>query len=298
MNDVRWDEVPTLYGAGPRDRAYALRTDEDGEDVRPVRRRRARRAPADRARTTCARRTARASARRATSRPGALAQLLDRPLGVKGVEQPVAPRAAASIPETEESARASIPLGVRTLGRAVSLLDYEDFARAFTGVAKANAAVLPLRGGRTVVVTVAFEGGDRLDDLADVAADARRPARRGASCSPGRPQTFRLALKVAVDPAYEADAVLAGVEAALRAAYSFDARALRPSRSSARRSMAVAHTVAGVLARRRRPALHGHDRRASPTGCSRSGPPSAPGGTAIPAGVLVLDAAPFDWLEG
>ena len=49
----------------------------------------------------------------------------------------------------------------------MSLLDYEDFARAFIGVAKANAAVLTLRAGRTIVVTVAFEGGDRLDDLGD-----------------------------------------------------------------------------------------------------------------------------------
>ena len=31
VNDVRWDEVPTLFGAGPRDRAYALRTDEHGK---------------------------------------------------------------------------------------------------------------------------------------------------------------------------------------------------------------------------------------------------------------------------
>jgi hypothetical protein len=65
VNDVRWDEVPTLYGAAPRDRAYALRTDEQGKTYvqfgdgeRGARCRRAR--------TTCARRTARASARRAT----------------------------------------------------------------------------------------------------------------------------------------------------------------------------------------------------------------------------------------
>ena len=55
---------------------------------------------------------------------------------------------------------------MRTLGRAVSLLDYEDFARAFSGVAKAQARRAPAARGPTVVVTVAFEGGDRLDDLA------------------------------------------------------------------------------------------------------------------------------------
>ena len=42
----------------------------------------------------------------------------------------------------------------------------------------------------------------------------------------GTTETFRLALKVVVDPAYEQDAVLSSVEAALRDAYSFDARGL------------------------------------------------------------------------
>ena len=36
----------------------------------------------------------------------------------------------------------TIPLTTRTLGRAVSVLDYEDFARAFSGIAKAQAQVL------------------------------------------------------------------------------------------------------------------------------------------------------------
>ena len=60
--------------------------------------------------------------------------------GSKGVENP-APASGGVDPETEDAARRSIPLGVRTLGRAVSLLDYEDYALAFTGVVKANATV-------------------------------------------------------------------------------------------------------------------------------------------------------------
>ncbi len=137
VNDVRWDEVPTLYGAASRDRAYALRTDEqgkayvqfgDGEHG---------------ARLPSGSNNVRAKYRKGIGaagnvKPGALAQLLDRPLGVKGVSNPSAASGGVD-PESEDSARASIPLGVRTLGRAVSLLDYEDFARAFSGVAKAHA---------------------------------------------------------------------------------------------------------------------------------------------------------------
>ena len=63
----------------------------------------------------------------------------------------------------------------------------------------------------------------------------------------GVTQTFRLALKVAVDPAYEAAAVLSSVEAALRSAYAFEAREFgQPVFHS--EIDAVCHSVAGVLA--------------------------------------------------
>ena len=54
VNDIAWSEQPTLFGAGPADRAYTLETDEQGRDVRCFRRWRARRAPAER-RQQCAR---------------------------------------------------------------------------------------------------------------------------------------------------------------------------------------------------------------------------------------------------
>jgi predicted phage baseplate assembly protein len=224
---------------------------------------------------------------------GALVQLLDRPLGVKGVSNPAAATGGVD-PEPEQDARATIPLAVRTLGRAVSILDYEDYARAFTGVAKADAAVLSLRAGHTVVVTVAFTGGERLDDLASSLRTHGDPHVEVLTLA-GTTETFRLALKVAADPAYDADAVLAGVEGALRAAFSFDARDfVQPVYLS--EVDAVAHTVPGVLA----------------VDVDRLYKGSAPGladrllaqepavdasGDAIPAGLLVLDDGPLDWLE-
>jgi hypothetical protein len=292
VNDVLWDEVPTLYGAGRRDRAYSLRTDEEGkayvqfgDGVRGTR-------------LPSGSNNVRAKYRKGLGaagnvKPGALAQLLDRPLGVKGVSNPSAPSGGVD-PESEKSARASIPLGVRTLGRAVSLLDYEDFARAFSGVAKASAAVLQLRAGRTVVVTVAFEGGDRLGDLA-TALQTHGDPRVELVVLAGTTQTFKLALKVAVDPAYEPDAVLSGVESALRKAYSFEARAFTdPVFLSGIES--VAHTVAGVLA-------VDVDRLYTGTTAGLADrllaqrPAVGANGTAIPAGVLELHEAPFDWLE-
>ena len=30
VGDIEWSELPTLFGAGPTDRVYTLRTDEQG----------------------------------------------------------------------------------------------------------------------------------------------------------------------------------------------------------------------------------------------------------------------------
>lgn len=292
VNDVRWEEVPTLYGAGPRDRAYVLRADEaevayvqfgDGQKG---------------SRPPTGSNNVRAVYRKGLGAPGnvkagALAQLLDRPLGVKGVGNPLAASGGVD-PESEDAARASIPLGVRTLGRAVSLLDYEDFARAFAGVVKANATMLPLRSGRTIVVTVAFDGGDRIEDLATALRKHGDP-RVDLLVLAGTTATFRLAAKVAVDPAYEQDTVLVGVETALRAAYSFDARDLtEPVFLSD--IVAVAHRVAGVLAVDVDRLYAGTTPAIAPR-LPAQRPEVGVGGTPIPAGVLVLDPAPFDWLE-
>jgi predicted phage baseplate assembly protein len=293
VNDVRWDEVPTLFGARPRDRAYALRTDENGKAYVQF-------GDGDRgARLPTGSNNVRATYRKGIGaagnvKPGALAQLLDRPLGVKGVSNPLAANGGVD-PESEDAARTSIPLGVRTLGRAVSLLDYEDYARAFTGVVKANASVLPLRGGRTIVVTVAFEGGERLTDLEDALRKHGDP-RVQVLVLEGTTETFRLALRVVVDAAYEQDTVLSAVDAALRAAYSFDARGLgEPVYRS--EILETAHTVAGVL---------GVDVDALYTGTTPDNsadrliaqrPDVDSAGDAIPAGVLVLDDDPLDKLE-
>jgi hypothetical protein len=285
VNDVRWDEVPTLFGTRPQERLYALRSDEHGKAYVQF-------GDGDRgARLPTGSNNVRAKYRKGIGaagnvKPGALAQLLDRPLGVKGVSNPLAASGGVD-PESEDAARTSIPLGVRTLGRA-------DYARAFTGVVKASATVLPLRGGRTIVVTVAFDFGERLADLGDALRTHGDP-RVQVVVLEGTTETFRLALKVVVDPAYEQDAVLAGVEAALRDAFSFEARGLTEPVSLSE-IVATAHTVAGVL---------GVDVDLLYTGTTpdreerllAQRPDVDAAGDPIAAGVLVLDPGPLDALE-
>ena len=66
-----------------------------------------------------------------------LTLLGSRPLGVVGVTNPVEAGDAADA-DNPDDLRRNAPLPIHTLDRIVSLRDYEDFARAFTGVAKAR----------------------------------------------------------------------------------------------------------------------------------------------------------------
>lgn len=251
VGDVQWQRRDTLYGAGPTERVFTLVTDEhdqawvqfgDGERG---------------ARLPSAANNLRASYRKGLGAEGnvraeALSQALSRPLGFKGVSNP-APASGGSPPESADEARASLPLGTRTLGRVVSVLDYEDFARAWAGIAKAQARVLRLAHGPVVTVTVAGASQPVL-----TAVNPVRQQLLAAMRAQGDPHVqlrllamvprwYRVGLKVRCDAAYEAAQVLAAVEAALRAQGSFAQRALGQA-LHASDVVAAAHAVPGVMA--------------------------------------------------
>lgn len=228
VNDVEWAERRSFFDAGPDDRGFTLRIDDDGK---------ARIQFGDGehgSRLPTGRDNVLASYRRGIGAggnvgAGRLSQLMTRPLGLKGVTNP-APAAGGADPDDAASARRTMPLGVRTLGRAVSIRDYEDFARAFTGIAKARAAVLNLRAGRTVVVTVAGADGvtfapghPTLTRLVNALRASGDPLVR-FEVLPHREAHFRLELRVKLDPARVPETVLRAVETALRDAFSFEAR--------------------------------------------------------------------------
>jgi hypothetical protein len=200
--------------------------------------------------------------------------------------------------EPEDHARESIPLPVRTLGRAVSLQDYADFALAFTGIGRAVASVLPLRGGRSIVVTVADAAGHQpgtttIDRLQKTLRDQGDPNVL-VRVVPCRPATFRVALKVTVDPARERPLVLAAVEAALRTRYGASARDIG---GAVHRSevIAVAASVVGVVA----VDLDRLYRDATPALQERLVAEAAAvgAGDVVAAELLSLSPDPFDWLK-
>lgn len=251
VDAVEWSERATLYDAVRGERVYTVRSDEQGKTwVQFGDGERGARLPSGQT-------NVRARYRKGLGVAGnlpeeRLTQPMSRPLGLKSVSNPLAAEGGTD-PESADEARTSIPLGTRTLSRAVSLLDYEDFARAFSGIAKAQAQVLSLLGGRTVAITVAGPQGTVLSST--------HPARQNllaalkASGDPHVPvvllghqaSPFHIGLKIKRDPAYERDALLAAVEAALRAHFGFDRRALgQPVLQS--EVIAVAHAVPGVVA--------------------------------------------------
>jgi predicted phage baseplate assembly protein len=137
VDGVRWDEAESFVDAGPRDELYVTRRADDGKTAvifgdgvngaRP---------PSGAENVTADYRTGIGSPGLVGA--GALTLLAVRPPGVKDVTNPNASEGAED-PETRDAARANAPLTVTTLGRIVSLSDYEDFARAFSGVGKARA---------------------------------------------------------------------------------------------------------------------------------------------------------------
>ncbi|HEY5308700.1 MAG TPA: baseplate J/gp47 family protein, partial [Casimicrobiaceae bacterium] len=216
IGDIEWTEQSTLFGLGPTERVYAVTTDEQGKTWVAFGN------GVHGARLPSGVNNVRASYRQGLGKGGNVAadkltQLMTRPLGLKSVSNPVLAQGGTD-PEPADQARRTMPLGTRTLGRAVSLLDYEDFAMAFTGIAKAQAQVLQLHGGPTIAITVAGQDGVSLattnplwSNLLSALKNSGDPHVRVTLLS-YQPSTFFVGLKVKRDPAYALKPLLAAVE--------------------------------------------------------------------------------------
>ena len=183
---------------------------------------------------------------------GALNILMSRPLGLTGAINPL-PSSGGADPEDVTAIRANAPLTVRTLDRAVSAIDYQDFAQGYAGIAKAEARLLANGLAEIVHLTVAGEGGEQVlpgaalfDGLAGAIAAGSDPYRK-VLISTYRPATFRLGARVRIDPAYLPALVLQAVEAQLRVSFGFAARAFSQTVWMSE-IVAAMHQVAGVIA--------------------------------------------------
>jgi len=231
VNNLQWREAGDFLDSGPADRVFVTRMDDKqqftiqfGDGVAG-------------ARTPTGQINIRAAYRKGIGSPGMvqagqLSQALDRPQGLKSCTNPDAATGGAD-PDSAADARLSAPLHVLTLDRVVSLEDYLNFARAFSGIAKALATWTCVGNARGVFLTVAgangatFQAGD--PTIANLTAALRKAGNPFAPLvvASFTPVLFQIGASVRVDSVdYERAQVLARVWQALSTAFSFAQRDL------------------------------------------------------------------------
>jgi len=251
VNDLLWHETRALYGHGAKDHVYIARRDNEGNTTVQFG------DGVTGARLPSGQNNIRAKYRKGIGleglvKTGQLSMLLSRPLGIKGVVNPQDATGAQN-PEQLGDARTNAPLRVLTLDRVISLIDYENFACSFAGIAKALATWTWDGRSRGVMLTVAGPNGAAVE-----AGSATYDNLLGAIRAAGdpfvelhvktyRPAYFRFAGNVKIDADFEADKVLAAVEQALRGNFAFSARSFgQPVMLSA--VISVIQAVSGVIA--------------------------------------------------
>jgi hypothetical protein len=230
-NNLRWSQTPSLLSAGPADRVFVTATNPAGQTVvqfgnglqgaRP---------PTGLANIRAVYRTGLGSAGMVSA--GQLSQPLDRPQGLSSVTNPAAASGGAD-PATAAQARASAPLPTLTIGRVVSLEDYQNYALGFAGIGMALATWTWLGEVRGVFLTVAGTGGAVLSAGDPVLGALAGAIRLGGDpnvplqIASYRPVPFTFSAGVVVETAsYAPPAVLAQVWQDLAAAFAFGRRQL------------------------------------------------------------------------
>jgi len=299
-NGVLWHEAPNFFDRGPGERVYVTHTSEAGkttvefgdglEGARPP-------TGSDNIRATY--RKGMGTGGNVDARQ--LSLLLTRPAGVRGVTNPLL-ASGGTDREPGDSIRRNAAVTIMTMDRVVSLKDYGDFAAAFAGVAKAMASPWIWSGhARGVFLTVAGPGGADLSSDGSTYANLLAAIRKaGGSHVPVRMQSyrkafFRLSGTVTVAADAQVDVVVAAVEAALRASFSFEVRSFgQPVDLSD--VMAVMQAVPGVIAiDLDELARTDHISRIRVTGPLPAALPQvARNGVLLAAELLVLDPRPVD----
>jgi hypothetical protein len=227
VNNLLWDEAPSLYGLGPKDQEYIVRIDDDakatvifGDGLKGAR------LPTGVNNVVATYRSG--IGLDGDVDAGSLTILQSKPFGVRGVTNPLNASGGAD-PEKMSNARDHAPLTVRTLDRIVSVDDYQDFASAFAGIGKAQAVDLWSGEHHLVSLTIAGSDGKPIEDdkflenFSDALDAARDPAQQVKVTSFDQ-LLFDLTTKVAVDRHYIVDDVFSDIQAALVDAFSFARR--------------------------------------------------------------------------
>ncbi|HUI83255.1 MAG TPA: putative baseplate assembly protein [Candidatus Binatia bacterium] len=251
VSGVDWTEVPTLYRQSPSAQVFETLNQSDGttdaifgDGVEGAT------LPTGQNNLQANYRIGSGSAGNVAA--GALSTLMDRPLGVGGVTNPQAATGGQDA-QSVDDIRSNAPQTVLTLGRAVSITDYQSYAATFAGISKAYAIWIPSGPGRGVFLTVAGVNGEALP-----ASSPTMGYLIDSLQSYGNPlipitvvsfleTLFSLSADVQYDPLHDQPTVQAQILATLSETYSFANRTFGQGVSSDEIA-AVVQGVPGVIA--------------------------------------------------
>ncbi|MGZ5276542.1 MAG: hypothetical protein ACXWCU_11525 [Caldimonas sp.] len=218
VGGVLWRRVASLFARGPREPIYIVREDADGKSfVQFGDGRTGARLPSGRGNVVAHWRTG--------SGAHGLPAGADKPSAAKrlpGFDDlwMLEPATGGAAPESAAHARLAAPTTMQSLGRIVSLADFEAEALSLPGVLKARAAWQVQDGAPLVVLTVLCASAEPADaaaiDLAlRRALAARGPARWPLAVRNGSRQRILIGLAVAADPSLRSEDIALAIAAAL-----------------------------------------------------------------------------------
>ncbi len=252
INNLLWNEVPNFLGSAPGDRVFVTRPNPSGgpflqfgDGIRG-------------SRTPTGTSNIQAQYRKGIGvagmvAAGQLTQPLDRPQGLQYVTNP-GPATGGADPASPSTAQQSAPLPTVTLGRVVSLEDYQNFALGFPGISMALATWTRFGSQSGIFLTLAGEGGTQLEASDPIVQNLVQAYQNyGLPNVPVlpvsyMPQNFEIGMKVLVDaPTYDPTIVIPQVWQALTDAFAFGQ--LTPGQSvTSSQVIQIAQQIAGVIA--------------------------------------------------
>lgn len=251
VNELRWSETASLYQADSDARVYQIQNRDDGSTAIRFG------DGIEGGRLPTGKTNVRAIYRKyigtdANLDKGKLTTLLQKPLGVTEVTNPE-PSTGGADPEVIDDAKQNAPLTVLTLDRAVSVLDYQHYARAFSGVAKAHALWINSGPSKGIYITLAGIDGAEIPSSSSTYSNLMNSLRRyGDPLLPMslvnfKPASFALGMAVKVNDDAVRDTVLEELESALRNHFCFANRDFG-QHVSQDEVLAVAHSIKYVEA--------------------------------------------------
>jgi hypothetical protein len=249
VNSVTWKEMPTLYNQGSAAQVFTTLNGADtktevifGDGV-------------EGALLPTGQNNLRANYRigsgsQGNVAAGKLTTLMDRPLGVSGVTNPE-DACSGQDADSPDDIRTNAPQTVLTLGRAVSITDYQEIASTYAGIAKGYAIWISMGPGLGLYLTLAGPDGKAVsnDTMTSLVSHLQKFGNPLIPITPV-PCTltqFTFSAQLQYDSDYDQTAVEAQVLEAVQTAFSFDARSFGQS-VSVDEIAAVIQNVSGVVA--------------------------------------------------